>query len=167
MSYKRDDFQSTIAGLARTPGELASLLRDLPEEAIRSKNSPDEFSALENVCHLRDIEVEGYTVRINKILTDNKPVLADIDGGRLAIERAYNNQNVAAALESFALARKQNIDLLIQINEEQVEQTGFLIGVGEITLDKLFQMMLEHDEGHLEDLRRIRQQWLRNSSTAA
>jgi hypothetical protein len=151
----------------RSPDEAARLLRDLSEQAVKARNSPDEFSALENICHLRDIEVEGYTVRVNKILTENKPMLPDIDGGRLAIDRAYNNQEVDEALEAFALARRQNIAVLLQVNEEQLKRSGFMTGIGEITLEKLLVMMRDHDEGHLEELRRIRQQTLKSSFSEA
>jgi len=157
------DVREVIEALARSPNEAARLLRDLSEQALKARNSPDEFSALENICHLRDIEVEGYTVRVNKILTENKPILPDIDGGRLAIDRAYNNQNVDEALETFALARLQNVVVLMQINDEQLKRSGFMTGVGEMTLEKLLVMMRDHDEDHLEELRRIRQQTLKSS----
>ena len=157
------DVREVIEALARSPDEAARLLRDLSEQALKARNSPDEFSALENICHLRDIEVEGYTVRVNKILTENNPILPDIDGGRLAIDRAYNNQNVDEALEAFALARRQNIVVLMQVNKEQLKRSGCMTGVGEITLEKLLVMMRDHDEDHLEELRRIRQQTLKSS----
>jgi len=163
MSNESQKVREVIEALARSPDEAASLLRDLSEHDMKARNSPDEFSALENICHLRDIEVEGYTVRVNKILTENDPVLTDIDGGRLAIDRAYNNQNIDEALEAFALARRQNIAVLLQVNEGQLMRSGFMTGVGEITLEKLLVMMRDHDEGHLEELRRIRLHTRKNS----
>ena len=42
-----------------------------------------------------------------------------------------------------------------------------MAGVGEITLEKLLVMMRDHDEGHLEDLRTIRQQTLKSSFSEA
>src|SRR5260370_33437178 len=93
---------------------------------MKARNSRAEFSALENICHLRDIEVEGYTVRVNKILTENDPVLTDIDGGRLAIDRAYNNKNIDEALEAFALARRQNIAVLLHDNHGQMMRSSFM-----------------------------------------
>jgi hypothetical protein len=163
MNDESQAVRELIGALARSPGEAARLLHDLSEQALKARNFPDEFSALENICHLRDIEVEGYTVRINKILTENKPTLPDIDGGRLAIDRAYNNQNVDEALEAFALARRQNIAVLMKVNAEQFKLSGFMPGVGESTLEKLLVIMRDHDEGHLEELRRIRQQPLKSS----
>ena len=42
-----------------------------------------------------------------------------------------------------------------------------MTGVGEISLEKLLVMMRDHDEGHLEELRRIRQQTLKSSFSEA
>ena len=161
-----NSMQNVLERLAQAPQELNMLLRDLSPEAISTKNSPDEFSALETVCHLRDLEIEGYGVRINKILTDDNPMLPDIDGSRLAIERDYNSQEVTEALEAFTLARRQNIAALTQVSEEQLERTGLLTGVGEVSVDRLLSMMSEHDDNHLDDVRRIRQRWLKNSSSS-
>jgi len=56
------------------------------------QNSPDEFSVLENICHLRDLELQGYTPRIRRILAEADPDLADFDGARVAAESSYNNR---------------------------------------------------------------------------
>ena len=86
------ELQELIETLARTPEAIANLVHDLSNDDLRWRNENGEFSAIENVCHLRDIEVEGYTVRLNRIINQENPFLADIDGGRLAIEnRAGRN----------------------------------------------------------------------------
>jgi hypothetical protein len=144
-----------IQSLAQTPNEIANLLRGFPEHSLTLNPSPDEFSFLENVCHLRDLEVEGYSPRITSILNEEDPQLADFDGTRVAMERDYNRQDVGEALAAFANARKQNVALLRAVDADQLKRTGELQGVGQITLDRLLQMMWEHDEGHLEDLQRV------------
>jgi hypothetical protein len=147
--------EALTAKLAGTPEATAILTRDLSVQAVMIKPSPEEFSVLENVCHLRDIEIEGYSTRIRRILNEEHPVLADIDGARLAIERSYNEQNLNEALQAFAKARGQNVALLMSTNEEQLSRSGVLEGVGEVTLGKLVMLMNEHDEGHLDELRMI------------
>jgi hypothetical protein len=46
---------------------------------------------------------------------------------------------------------------LRSLSEEQLERAGTLEGVGKITLMRLAEMMREHDEGHIEELRVLRQ----------
>jgi DinB superfamily len=146
-----DELQELINSLEQTPIEVSFLLDQISPQELRIKDA-DEFSALENLCHLRDIEIEGYTQRIVRILQEDNPSLADIDGGRLALERDYNNQDASKALEAFTTARKRNLEQLRRIIPEQTAREGNLEGVGVVSLAKLLEMMLEHDQGHLTEL---------------
>ena len=150
--------------LRATPLAVSLLIKGLSEEQLRHRNSPEEFSALENLCHLRDIEVEGYSQRIRKIVEENQPSLPDIDGGRLAIERDYNHQDASEALEQFTRARASNVESLRGLSETEMSREGALEGVGTVTLEQLVNMMREHDEGHVSELQAIRRRIDRETS---
>ncbi len=150
--------------LLATPLTVSLLIKGLSEEQLRHRNSPDEFTALENLCHLRDIEVEGYSQRIMKIVKENQPSLPDIDGGRLAIERDYNHQDANEALAQFNRARASNVEILRGLSETDMSREGTLEGMGTVTLEKLVQMMQEHDEGHVSELQAIRRRIDRETS---
>jgi hypothetical protein len=147
------NFADLLDILGETPNKLARLVEGFSVGELRWKKSADEFSALENFCHLRDLELDGYTQRINRILNETDPPLADFDGARVAAERNYNNQQPEVALQTFQTARKENVELLRSLTEKQLERGGRLEAVGKISLRQLAVMMREHDEGHLEDLR--------------
>jgi hypothetical protein len=147
----REDLDDLINQLAATPNRLRQLI-DETSESLRYRPADGRFSILENVCHLRDIEIEGYTDRIKRILEEDGPELLDIDGGRLAIEREYNNQDLIPALKTFVEAREENVARLRIVDVKELEKTGNLQGVGPVTLERLLEMMLEHDEGHLTEL---------------
>ncbi len=151
-----EDLNETIALLARTPQLVADLIHLLPSEKIREQKADGGFSILENACHLRDIEIEGYSVRIGRFLEEETPALADIDGGRLAIERNYNNQDLSRAIADFSAARAVNIARLKRLEASQFERKATMEGVGELTLSRLIEMMHEHDEGHIDELRAMR-----------
>ena len=144
-----------LEALARTPSEVSRMIHAVSPEHWRTRPTSEEFSVVENVCHLRDIEVDGYAQRIARILNEASPTLADVDGARLAIERDYNNQELAPALETFRQTRERNIALLRSLAASEFERKGSLEGVGEIDLLRLIRMMNEHDEGHLQDLNRL------------
>jgi len=147
-----EDLQGLIGALAQTPETAAGLVKDLSEEDLRIRKSPEEFSVIENVCHLRDIEIEGYTPRIIRILREDNPQLPDIDGSRLAVEREYQNQNLSDALEAFADARNQNTQTLRSLAIGQFDRVGTLEGVGNVTISELLRLMLDHDADHLREL---------------
>ena len=151
---RTDETTRLLNILERTPALISELLSNIPLNTIQLRPSPEEFSTLESICHLRDIEVEGYTVRIRRLLAEDDPQLDDIDGARLAVERDYNSQSLDSALHTFTTARIRNVELLRTIDVDDLQRKGSMQGVGEITLAGLIDMMLEHDEGHLDELRR-------------
>lgn len=146
------DFSELLLSLEATPETVKQLTGSLSEVELKWKPSENEFSALEQVCHLRDIELEAYTIRIQRLLSESQPSLPDIDGGRLAVERDYNNQKLEAALHDFARARLENIRMLHSVSAEQLNLTGVLEGVGEITLGGLLHFVREHDQAHLDEM---------------
>lgn len=155
-SSASDAFQLLVRSLAETPERVRSLLEGLGEAACGWKPAVDEFSAKENVCHLRDIEEEGYSVRIRRLLYETEPTLEDLDGARLARERDYNSQDMLAALERFHLARSANVDAVKSLPPASLNRSGRFEGTGAITLGGLLLMMREHDQSHLKELEALR-----------
>ena len=149
------ELQSLIAFLAETPTVVRQLVGELSADEARQRPAANEFSALEQACHLRDIEREGYAVRLRRLLSEAEPMLADINGARLARERDYQSQDFAAALEAFAQARSENMALIKTLAPDQLQLGGTLESVGRVTLAQLLEMMRAHDEEHCAELRTL------------
>lgn len=156
-NVKSSNFAALLDFLAETPIKIAQLTSGFSPAELCLKNSDDEFSALENLCHLRDLELDGYTPRIKRILGEVDPALVDFDGARVAAESNYNSQQGELALQTFETARRANVAALRRLTDAQLKREGRLEGVGKVTLKQLAEMMAEHDEGHIEDLRVLHQ----------
>jgi len=152
------DVENLLAFLEETPEVIRSLAENLPVRELRRKPAKETFSVLEHVCHLRDIEREGYCVRIAKLLSEEQPFLTDIDGDKLAEERNYNSQIFEEALSAFTRARKNNIQTIRALPPENLKRIGIFQNVGTITLEQLLSMMREHDNEHLRALSDLRSQ---------
>ena len=152
--------------LREFPERVKELIGGLSHDQLTAKRTPEEFSLAEHVCHLRDIEREGYLLRIGLIQTVDCPTLPDIDGTRLAIERDYNNEDIANALYRFSAARNESINLLAQTGEDQWTRTGLLEGVGEIELHRLVEMMQEHDASHFDEMKSLQGHLFRVASAS-
>lgn len=124
------------------------------------------FSLTEQICHLRDLEQQGYLVRIQRVLQEDRPDLAKFDGEKVAKESDYLSQDTAAALESFEQARNASITLLAQLTEDQLLRRGRFGTFGMITMKQLIEMMLEHDRSHKAELESLREVW-RNEAQAS
>ena len=144
--------KQAIAALARMPEELPQRLKDLTDEQLRFKPNADTFSALESVCHLRDIEVEGYARRLGLLLREDNPRLPDLDGAALARERAYNEQPLKPALDAFFSMRRRCLATLRDLTADEFTRRGQFENVGEVTLEGLLELWVEHDQGHLKEL---------------
>ena len=148
------DFTAAIEVLSQMPIVIEQMMKQF-ENMERVKLSKDTFSILEHACHLRDLEREGYLIRIKKMLAETNPLLADFEGGKIALERDYNNQNPQTALNDFKSARQEIIEQFKSLTPEQIERTGELEAVGTINLEDLMRLMLEHDKSHLEELEEL------------
>src|SRR5215471_16859457 len=158
------EFQELVAALEAAPDIVAARIIALSDAHHHWKHSPDEFSALENICHLRDLEVEGYMTRIARMLDEEHPSLPDFDGTRVAAERGYNSQDISQAIAAFRDARIANVAMLRRLRPSHLERTATLEGAGTITLGQLVEMMCEHDAGHLDELRIIQDRLTRKDS---
>ncbi|MEA2413554.1 MAG: hypothetical protein QOI58_211 [Thermoanaerobaculia bacterium] len=143
-----------IDRLEETPNRIRALIEGRSEEELSFKSASDAFSLRENLLHLRDIDVEGYEVRIAGLLSDLLSEFPDIDGGALAVERDYNSQPVAPALEEFAASRARSIARLRAIDPTDLERTG-RIGMRAFTLELLLLEWTRHDSEHLAEMTHV------------
>jgi hypothetical protein len=152
---------TTLRSLAEFPQQMEAHYAAIPSEfknwAPRSWDGvPSEpFTAIEHICHIRDIEVDGYLVRFQRTLLELDPVLASLDGERLAKERAYAASNVDEVLAAFRTARAKTVDLIASLRPEQLQRTATFEGYGRVTLCSLVHYLCSHDQQHLAGL-----QWL-------
>jgi hypothetical protein len=158
----------TLAALAAFPDHLAAHYAAIPD-GFHAWNPPswdgipsEHFNALEQLCHVRDIEVEGYHVRLRRTLALDHPLLASIDSEALAIERAYVRQDADAALSAFRVARELTLAMLADLAPEQLRRTAEFEGYGTVTLQGLVHYLCSHDQQHLAGL-----QWLLGRIEAA
>jgi hypothetical protein len=109
------------------------------------------FSLLEHACHLRDVENEGYVVRVRRLLEEERPLLEGFDGARIAAERDYRSQDGHAALEAFTQTRQALAARLASISEEERCREGVFAGKP-VTLEGMVAMMAGHDREHRSEI---------------
>lgn len=151
----------TLAALAAFPRELENHFAAFPAEFVNwappSWNGvPSEpFTAIEQICHVRDIEIEGYQVRFQRTLAESSPLLPSIDSEVVARERDYGRANAAQVLEEIHAARARTLQMLRGIDESQLGRPAVFEGYGAVTLRGLIHYLCSHDQQHLSGL-----QWL-------
>jgi hypothetical protein len=132
---------------------VRAIVGRVPEAMQRTRDSVVGFALVEQIWHLADLEQEGFAVRIDRILRESHPLLADFPGGKLARERRYIEQPLLPALQRFEEARAANVARLTAVTSDEWLRSGEQEGVGEVTLGRVAEMMMEHDASHAAELR--------------
>lgn len=147
--------------LEEMPQQLEQALRQLPSDRLAWRpeswgGCPSEtLSALEQVCHLRDIERDGYHLRIRRMLDESNPSLDSLDSYEIAQERRYGSDDLEAALATFRNARQVTVERLRNLTDAQLARTGEFAEYGRLTLKSLVHYLRSHDQQHLAGI-----QWL-------
>jgi len=150
----------TIEALSTFPARLEAYYAAVPDEHRHWRPSswegiPSErLTAAEQVCHVRDIEIDGYHLRFDRTLNEERPVLADLPGEPLALERDYANADVAQALAAFRKARALTVSRVSAFTDAQLDRVAIFEGK-RTTLRGLVHFLCSHDNQHLAGL-----QWL-------
>jgi hypothetical protein len=150
-----------LSDLAAMPSEWERALHLFPPHRLRWRpeswgGCPGEtFSALEHACHLRDIERDGYHVRIERMISESNPSLVSLDGYEIARDRRYETEELSEALADFREARGVTLERLGVLDETALGRAGEFAEYGRLTLRGLVHYLRSHDQQHLACL-----QWL-------
>jgi hypothetical protein len=150
----------TLAALADFPRRLEAYYGIFPSERknwrpVSWEGIPSEpFTPIEQICHVKDIEIDGYHVRFRRTLQENNPLLASVDGETLAKERNYAEADSAQILSAFAQARAETLALLAKLSPRELSRPGEFEG-NAVTVRGLVHNLCSHDQQHLAGL-----QWL-------
>ena len=150
-----------LDALAAFPAQLAAYYAEVPPAFANWAPSdwagiPSEcFSAIEQLWHVHDVEIDGYHQRFRRILAEAHPVLPDLGSEALAQARDYASRDAAPALAGFRAARERTVALLASLDATQLARTALFEDYGPVTTRGLAHYLCSHDQQHLAGL-----QWL-------
>jgi len=153
--------QTTLAALASFPDQLESHFARVPRDywnwspASWDGVPSERYPALGQICHVRDIETDGYHVRFRRVRAETHPTLEPVDGDALAEGRRYAEADPAAVFAAIRQARAQTLGVLGEVRSDEWERTATFGEYGTVTLRSLVHYLCSHDQQHLAGL-----QWL-------
>ncbi len=143
--------------LRKVPDLIDEVIEGLSDEELRRRPSPDEWSALEVCCHLRDSAAEEC-LRVRRLVEEDGPTLEPYDQEARAIERNYQGEDVQrlrTGLRAFWGGLAYQLEGL---TDEQWERGGTHPEWGAVTVRSRAELEVEHTHAHLGQLTAIRQQ---------
>ena len=145
-----------LSKFQEAPRALATLFRGLSDDDARRKPTPEQWSMLEILCHLRDVEFL-FVERYGKIANHDRPTLRMIDQDDLAVRLRYNADDPPAALREFQGLRGETVALLSALAQQSWERVGLHPRRGEFSIAAHAVMHVAHDANHVERLRVLRE----------
>jgi hypothetical protein len=144
----------SIERLGAMPAFLDAAIESVAAPKLTAQPAPDQFSLVEHACHLRDLEREGYLVRVRRMLSESTPALEPFDGGAIAAARNYPAQDARRAAADFAASRREVLALLAPLGagEMRLEAT---FGDRRVCFAEVVAMMVGHDAEHRAEVERL------------
>ena len=133
-------------------GHILQGVADAQARALR--DGPEGWSVIEIVCHLRDFD-EIFYQRARMMQAQAQPLLPAYDHEALAIERAYQQEDLAAAYAALKASRQRFIAFLAGLTPEQWERDGRHPERDSFTMTDAAMQVGLHDLDHLEQITRV------------
>ena len=155
LATRQSAIGAALERLAAMPAYVQSAIASMPAASLTARAPDGSFALVEQACHLRDLEREGYLVRARRMLAEPLAELVPFEGDVVARERDYLAQDAPAAGRDFAAARSELLALLAGVDEADLARAAMFEG-RRITLADLVAMIEEHDHGHRAEIELLR-----------
>ncbi len=130
--------------LATTPARWSSLTVNLPVELMTRAPLPGEWSAVECLQHMIDVE-QVFTFRVKAILAGQDVPAFNPDEEGSQLKAAPSPQFLAG---EFAQLRAANLDLLASVGEADLGRTARHSELGMVTMNQILHEWAAHDLNH-------------------
>ena len=158
------EHDNLIKQYERQAEELEQLLAVLSAECVSWRPAVDRWSLTEIAGHLADAELLA-SVRIRRILTQDRPQLFGYQQELWATRLTYQRRRIATVAQRFALLRRENAELLAEQTRADIwQQTGAHDEYGVVTLQHLIQDYVSHTAKHLLQMRAVAEAYRRQSN---
>lgn len=149
-----NDIESMRMQLARGPAVFRAMVAGLPAERLDAPEGPGAWSAREVVCHVADLERDGWIPRARTILERGTTVpLPAIERERFRTR--YAGVPLETVLDEFERLRRANLHELDGPElRGALDRTGRHEVLGEVRLSQLLSTWVVHDLTHQAQIAR-------------
>jgi hypothetical protein len=136
-----------IGAVLSTQAQLTRLLESV---AVGQdwKPAPQEWSFRFIAAHLATTEKECYQDRVVRIAAGENPHFESY----FNTGRDFGRMDALDFLHEWAVTRREIIDFVSTLSEEQFSLTGSHTAFGTLTVQSVLKLMLDHDQEHIRDL---------------
>ncbi len=140
-------------------GVFRNLLAGVSREQAVWKPEPEKWSLLEVVNHLADEERDDFRRRIDLTLHRPGEPWPPIDPPRWAVERRYNQRDLADSLEDFLAERTRSLEWLRRLGAVDMDVGYDHPTLGRLAVGDLLGAWVGHDLIHIRQMTRLHYQY--------
>ncbi len=141
-----------IATLQTSPTPLEAILASVTGGAWILRPNMKEWSLIEIICHLRDVDRDINIPRFHDFINKDNPTITGIDSDSWADKRNYQQEDPFQAVRDFTATRIELLNLLDQLDEHDWQKPAWHTIFGKTNFSELMQITAEHDRLHIRQL---------------
>jgi carbonic anhydrase/acetyltransferase-like protein (isoleucine patch superfamily) len=142
------EWDRLLAVLAESPPWVGRRLDRHGEARWSAPPSPGRWSAVETLCHLRDADRDVLVPRLERLLGEERPAIADVDMRGWDTARAYRAQSPRAVHAAWSAGRRAALARLAALGPEHWRRAGTHSRRGPYPLGDMVRYWAEHDLSH-------------------
>jgi len=143
-----------VEPLRSMPRAVEETLAGLPDRALAYRPADGRWGIREVVAHLADA-ARIYHTRLYMMSTQTDPILRPYDPDALVAARGDNGA-IPGLIAEMKEWRSQTVSLLTSLVNWNWARTGQHLENGRMSIRQVVEHMIEHEQEHLEELRRLR-----------
>jgi hypothetical protein len=148
-----NSIEAFIAILLSTAAVIDNLLRISKKITYWNRRPiPTEWSLVEIISHLADVDSDVNLPRMNLIQDVNIPFLPAISTDEWANERNYIKNNPIEEMERFLQNRKKLINILSSMPNEKLEKQVNHAIFGPTKILEIIKFITQHDRIHINQI---------------
>jgi uncharacterized damage-inducible protein DinB len=151
--------QNELSALAQSNADFLEAARNFPADRRTDKPSLKAFSATEIVYHMLAVE-KLWQSRLQRLISGESREFIAMDPDKEAIDNAYNTKDYSNGLEDLLEARRRSLELFRSMLDDQFELVGMHTKYGEMSVNRIIEIMTAHDLQHAKQLERTEQELL-------
>jgi len=141
-----------VAALEQTTPALVGLTSSLSEQALDFRPVSDAWSIREILAHLVDDEMYVMRTRLERIIAEEKPLLAPHDEKQWYASRNTSRDQIAELLDDFALQRAASLGIIKMLRESDWQRCGQQPEYGIFSAQEWLTNWVAHDQTHLQQI---------------
>jgi hypothetical protein len=142
-----------IEKIRSLPKQLELVVSSLPAEQLTTPTSGGEWTIAQNVHHIADSHMNSY-IRMKLILTEDYPTLKPYDQEKWASLADGANTALENSLLVLQGLHRRWVTLFESLGEADWQRAGLHPEIGEVTIENILQIYVDHGEAHLDQIRR-------------